>query len=67
MPPLHESPIKTLRARTGLSQAKFADKYGIPKRTVENWEGGVNEPPTYVLRLLERVVAEDFHDTEKER
>ena len=65
--PSQDNQIKVLRGHTGLSQAKFAEKYGIPKRTVENWEGGVNEPPTYVLRLLERVVAEDFHDTEKER
>jgi putative transcriptional regulator len=52
--------IKELRAWTGLSQAKFADFYGIPKRTIENWEGGKTKAPDYVLMLLERAVKEDF-------
>ena len=29
---------RTIRAETGLSQAKFADAYGIAQRSVENWE-----------------------------
>lgn len=52
--------IKEIRALTGLSAQKFGDKYGIPMRTIQNWEGGVNTPPEYVLKLLERVVKEDF-------
>lgn len=54
------NPVKDLRSRTKLSQAKFAEEYHIPRRTVENWESGVREPPEYVLRLLERAVNEDF-------
>lgn len=30
--------VSNLRKITGLSQAKFAEKYDIPKRTIENWE-----------------------------
>ena len=45
--------IKKLRQQTGLSQQAFAERYHIPKRTIENWERGVNEPPPYVLELLE--------------
>jgi len=50
--PVDSNPIRHIRASTGLSQAAFADKYGIPKRTVENWESGVNAPPQYVIDLL---------------
>ena len=50
---------KAIRKASGLTQAAFADRYGIPKRTVENWEGGQREAPSYVLDLLERVVSED--------
>lgn len=49
-----------IRRRSGLSQAKFAEKYDIPKRTLENWEQGSRECPEYVYNLLDRVVAEDF-------
>ena len=54
-----ESRIQALRKRTGLSAQKFGDLYGIPLRTVQNWEYGTNECPEYVLRLLERAVMED--------
>ena len=49
---------------TGLSQQKFGDMYGIPASTIRKWERGANEPPEYLLRLLERVVKEDFNKTE---
>lgn len=52
--------IKELRKLTGLSAQKFGDKYGIPLRTIQNWEGGINKPPEYVIKLLERAVKEDF-------
>ena len=53
--------IKELRAVTGLSAKKFGEKYGgIPLRTIQHWENGDRQPPEYVLRLLERVVKEDF-------
>lgn len=45
--------IKDIRASTHLSQAGFAERYNIPKRTIENWESGVSVPPTYVIELLE--------------
>lgn len=50
---------KAIRKASGLTQAAFAERYGIPKRTIENWEGGQRDAPTYVLDLLERVVSED--------
>ena len=54
--------IKEIRSITGLSQAKFGDEYEIPKRTIEDWETGRRKPPEYLLRLLERVVKEDFDE-----
>lgn len=45
---------------TGLSQVSFGEKYGIPMRSIQNWESGQRECPGYVAQLLERVVKEDF-------
>lgn len=45
--------IKEIRDLTGLSQAKFAEKYHIPKRSIENWESGLRQCPVYVVELLE--------------
>ncbi len=52
--------IKEIRELTGLSQAKFGEKYNIPKRTIENWESGNRKPPEYLPDLLERVVRADY-------
>lgn len=51
---------KALRARTGLSQFKFAAAYNIPTSTIQNWEVGRTLPPEYVLDLLERAINQDF-------
>ena len=48
--------IRAIRARTGLSQAAFAARYDIPKRTIEAWEMGQRTPPPYVIRLLSEAV-----------
>lgn len=56
--------IKEIRAMTGLSAQKFGDKYGIPLRTIQHWEGEDRKAPEYVCKLLERVVKEDFEREE---
>lgn len=35
-----------------MSQRKFAEYFNIPKRTIENWEGGQRTPPVYVVELI---------------
>lgn len=52
--------IKELREVTGLTQQKFAEKYHIPKRTLENWESGSRKASETILYLLERAVKEDM-------
>jgi DNA-binding transcriptional regulator YiaG len=44
--------FRELRASTGMTQQAFADRFGIPKRTVENWDSGVSTPPPYVLSMM---------------
>lgn len=57
---VHSNEVKKIRDKTGLSQAKFADAYNIPKRTIENWESGTNQAPSYVVDMLERIVDDDL-------
>lgn len=51
--------IKEIRDLTGLSQAKFAEKYNIPKRTIESWESEIRKCSDYVVELLEFRVKAD--------
>ena len=48
--------IKAIRASTGLSQKKFAEKTGVPARTILSWETGDRTPPAYVIPLLRLAV-----------
>ena len=45
--------IKELRQQAGMSQQKFGDYFHIPKRTIQNWEAGVNQCTDYLLELME--------------
>ncbi|MBO6114481.1 MAG: helix-turn-helix domain-containing protein [Lachnospiraceae bacterium] len=44
--------IKELRNKTGLSQSKFSGKFGIPVRTLQQWEQGISAPPEYLVRMM---------------
>ncbi len=55
-----EHKVKEIRAKTGLSQAKFAAAYHIPMRTLQDWERAVRTPPDYVIELLEFRVNADL-------
>ena len=48
---LRES-IQNLRTKTGMSRKVFAEYFGIPLRTIEDWEAGRRNPPEYIPRLL---------------
>lgn len=52
--------VRELRKETGLSQAKFGEKYGIPANTIKSWEYGPSAPPEYLLRALSVVVRADL-------
>lgn len=52
--------IKELIELSALTQAEFAKKYNIPKRTIESWVMGERTPPKYVVELLEKTVKRDL-------
>lgn len=52
-------PLAEIRRMTGLSQAAFAERYGIPRRSIENWESGSRTPPPYIIKLIYFAVIND--------
>lgn len=59
--------VKKMREVLFMSQAEFSRKYNIPKRSIENWEGGQRACPEYVIGLLNRVVLLDVKDLYEKR
>lgn len=45
--------IKELRTAANMTQTAFSEYLGIPKRSIENWEGGQRKCPEYLLNLIE--------------
>lgn len=58
---------KEIRGILGVSRAEFSRLYGIPVRTLENWDSGKNSPPDWILAMLERVVREDAEKEKKDK
>jgi putative transcriptional regulator len=38
--------VKAIRAKSGLSQSEFANRYGFSVRTLQEWEVGRSQPPS---------------------
>lgn len=48
--------IKNIRINAELSQNKFAERFQIPLRTLQNWEQGHRECPPYVIYMIKRII-----------
>ena len=44
--------IKAMRKEANMTQRGYAEYFGVPLRTLEDWERGVRHMPDYVLRVF---------------
>lgn len=44
--------IKELRTESGMTRPQFAEYFGIPYRTVQDWELGNRKAPAYLVELM---------------
>lgn len=44
--------LKAMCKEANMTQKQFARYFGIPIRTVEDWERGLRHMPDYLMRLL---------------
>lgn len=60
--------IKETRLQAGLTQKDLSTLYGIPKRTIEEWDRGAYEPPEYVGNLIiDRIKADFLHGQSEQK
>ena len=52
--------IIALRKKNGLSQEQLAEKIGISRQTVSNWERGIAAPDVETLNLISKLFDEDL-------
>lgn len=41
-----------IRNKTGMNRKEFAEYFGIPYRTIQDWELGNRQMPEYLLNLI---------------
>lgn len=46
------SQVRELRERMGMNRREFCEYFGIPYRTVQDWEAEKRTMPEYLLRLM---------------
>jgi len=44
--------LRTIREEIGMNRREFSEYFGIPYRTVQDWEAGKRKMPEYLLRLM---------------
>jgi DNA-binding XRE family transcriptional regulator len=54
--------LKGARANAGLTQAKAAEKIGISKETLGNYENGKTFPNARVIEKMEEVYSVSYND-----
>ena len=47
-----EEELKKLRKDMGMNRKEFSEYFGIPYRTVQDWELGNRRMPEYLMRLM---------------
>lgn len=48
--------IRELIKNSDKTQKEFAEYFGIPKRTIENWATGARKCPEYVVRMMAKIL-----------
>lgn len=46
------NPFKELREQSGMTRNQFCEYFGIPYRTVQDWELGNRKCPEYLIDLM---------------
>ena len=57
--------VKEFRSQTGMNQKQFAEYFGIPVRTLQEWEQGRQKPSSHMMAMMERIWRlehQDFSD-----
>ena len=49
--------VKDILSEYGLGQTALARRFNIPLRTVQNWCGGQNTPPDYVITMMDEILS----------
>ena len=44
---------------SGMTHKQFSERFGIPKRTIEDWSRGARKCPEYVVKMMIELLERD--------
>ena len=47
---------------SGMTHKQLSERFGIPKRTIEDWSRGARKCPEYVVRMMAELLEKDKTD-----
>jgi len=57
--------VKEFIKSTGMTQKQLSERFGIPRRTIEDWSRGVSKCPDYVVSMMKEILEKDKeHETD---
>lgn len=59
--------IKEIRESTGMNKKEFAEYFGIPYRTLQDWELGNRKAPEYVYSMIAKIIELTGLDTQQKK
>ena len=51
--------VKEFIKSTGMTQKQLSERFGIPRRTIEDWSRGVSKCPEYVVKMMQEILDRD--------
>lgn len=48
--------VKQILQAAGITQKQLSERFGIPRRTIEDWSRGVRTCPVYVRRMMQELL-----------
>ena len=56
--------VKEVIKSCGMTQKQLSERFGIPRRTIEDWSRGVSKCPDYVVRMMQEILSRDKEEQE---
>lgn len=44
---------------SGMTHKQLSERFGIPKRTIEDWSRGARKCPEYVVKMMQELIDKD--------
>lgn len=56
---MNKMTIQEFIKNSGMTHKQLSERFGIPKRTIEDWSRGVRKCPEYVVNMMKEILSKE--------